>query len=82
MTFGRSLQNAVRALRKEEETLAQRLEALRSKIQDLEAMGRDVFPRARKAGAKGKRRLSAKGRAAISRAAKRRWAQYRAQKKG
>jgi hypothetical protein len=79
MSWQRSLQTAVRTLRKEEAALESQLERLRTKIQDLEAMAKEgaaggrVRPIA-------KRRLSPAGRAAISKAAKKRWQQYRSQK--
>jgi hypothetical protein len=61
---------------------ARQLDAIRGKITDLEALGREgsgagAAPR-RKAG---RRRLSAEGRAAISKAAKKRWAKYRAEQR-
>jgi len=82
MTWQRSIQAAVRALRSEEKLLARQLDAIRGKITDLEALGREgsgagTAPR-RKAG---RRRLSAEGRAAISKAAKKRWAKYRAEQR-
>jgi hypothetical protein len=57
------------ALRKEERRLERELAALRSRIRNLSGAS------PRRAG--GTRKLSAKGRAAISRAAKRRWAAWR-----
>jgi hypothetical protein len=79
MTWQRSLETAVRALKKEENVLLARLDKLRSKIGELETMARDG-----RAGARGrpasKRRLSPQGRAAISKAAKRRWQKYRSDK--
>jgi hypothetical protein len=76
MTWQRSLQVAVRALKKEESQLVTRLETLRAKIGDLESMAKEGAPQARRAST-GRRRLSPAGRAAISKAAKKRWAKYR-----
>ncbi len=79
MTWQRSVQAAVRALKKEEFSLEKQLDAVRQRIADLDDMGRP------NGGASSKRantrRLSAEGRAAISRAAKKRWARYRADKR-
>ncbi len=80
MTWQRSVSAAIRTLRQEEAVLKRRLGALQDKIADLEGVSRGA---ARGAGVRAvrKRKLSDKGRLAISRAAKRRWARYRAQKK-
>lgn len=78
-TWQRSIQAAVRALRKEEAHLQQQLEALRTKIGELEAMARSGV--VTKLAQPTRRRLSPEGRAAISKAAKKRWAQYRADKR-
>ena len=79
MTKLYSVQAAVRALRKEELSLEKQLDAVRQRIADLDDMGRTngVGPSKRA----NSRRLSADGRAAISRAAKKRWARYRADKR-
>jgi hypothetical protein len=79
MSWQRSLQTAVRTLRTEETALLKRLERLRTKIQELEAMAKegDVGGRVRPTG---RRRLSPAGRAAISKAAKKRWQKYRTDK--
>jgi hypothetical protein len=82
MSWQRSLQAAIRSLRKEEQSILKKLASVRDRISELQSLSKAP-------GAKGRigrgrprkpRRLSAAGRAAISRAAKRRWAQYRAQK--
>ena len=79
MTWQRSVQAAVRALRKEELSLEKQLDAVRQRIADLDDMGRmNGGPPSKRASS---RRLSAEGRAAISRAAKKRWARYRADKR-
>jgi hypothetical protein len=70
MSWRDSLGNAIAALRKEEQRLERELSTLRDQIARLSgARG------SRKAPAK--RRMSAEGRAAISRAAKKRWAAWR-----
>jgi hypothetical protein len=76
MSWQKSLQTAVRTLRKEETALVSRLGKLRTKIQELEAMAKegDIGGRVRPTG---RRRLSPAGRAAISKAAKKRWQKYR-----
>lgn len=78
MSWQRSIQAAVRNLRKAETALERQLELTRTKIQELEALAQSGPPTRKKTG---RRRLSDKGRAAISRAAKRRWAQYRAEQR-
>ncbi len=79
MTWQRSVQAAVRALRKEELSLEKQLDAVRQRIADLDDMGRTNGAGPSKRASS--RRLSADGRAAISKAAKRRWARYRADKR-
>ena len=66
-------------LRKEEAEIARRLEQIRDTIDRLGAVqaGRP----ARRATVRRTRRLSSAGREAISRAAKKRWAAYRRQKR-
>jgi hypothetical protein len=74
MSWQRSLQAAVRDLRKEEQSLVRRLDHLRGRIAELTGVSKA------KRGAAGRtrtNRLSASGRRAISLAAKRRWAKYR-----
>jgi hypothetical protein len=78
-TWQRSIQAAVRALRKEEAVLQKQLEALQTKIAELEEMARSGA--VTKLAQPTRRRLSPEGRAAISKAAKKRWAQYRADKR-
>ena len=83
MSWQNSLEAAIRALRKEEELLQKDLVLVRRKIEELDALAKQPGPRKRSA--RGKiaqpNRLSPQGRAAISRAAKKRWARYRAEKK-
>jgi hypothetical protein len=77
MPWRSSLKSAITALRNEEKRLERELEALRSRIASLSGAARfKGTPMAA-----GTRKLSAKGRAAISRAAKKRWAAYRKAKK-
>jgi hypothetical protein len=78
MTWRASLNKAVGALRKEEQRLERELEALRGRIASLSGAARSKGTRV----AAGTRKLSAKGRAAIARAAKNRWAAYRKAKAG
>ena len=77
MSWQQSIQVAVKALRQEEDTLRKQLDTVVSKIRELEDIGRGAGAGGVRKRA-GSRRLSAAGRAAISRAAKKRWAQYRA----
>ncbi len=79
MSWQRSIQAAIRALKREENALGKRLGTLQDKIAELENLSRSG-PGA-SATKSTRRRLSPKGRAAISRAAKRRWAQYRAKQR-
>jgi hypothetical protein len=65
------------ALRKEEQRLERELVALRGRISGLSGA---VHSRGSRKAA-GKRKLSATGRAAIARAAKKRWAAYRKAKR-
>ena len=78
MSWQRSIQAAVRALRRDEVTLEKQLKEIRDRIADLEGLSKNG---PRPAGKSGPRRLSPQGRAAISRAAKKRWAEYRRQNK-
>jgi hypothetical protein len=66
------IQTVVRALRKRASELQRELDTIQNTLRSLGGLGKSV---GRAQGPK--RRLSAAGRAAISRAAKRRWAQYR-----
>ena len=76
MTWQRSLQSAVKALKKEETALQKQLDLVQTKIAELHEMSRSNSGTPT---AKSKtRRLSPAGRAAISKAAKKRWARYRA----
>ena len=82
MTWQRSIQAAIRALRKEEKSLTRQLDTVQQKIGELDVLAREgggagAAPR-RKAG---RRRLSAEGREAISKAAKKRWAKYRSEQR-
>lgn len=81
MSWQRSIQAAVRALKKEEASLEKQLEAVRSRIEELDEMSRSQNGSGRAKQSGGSRRLSAQGRAAISKAAKKRWARYRADKR-
>jgi hypothetical protein len=78
MAWQHSIQTAVRELRKEETSLQRQLSEVQARIRDLQGLqrsgGNSVARRK-----VGSRRLSAKGREAISRAAKKRWAKYRRQ---
>jgi hypothetical protein len=80
MTWQRSVQAAVRSLKREEAALEKKLEVIRAKIADLSEVSRSngATAASRK---KASRRLSPQGRAAISKAAKKRWAKYRAEKR-
>lgn len=79
MSWQRSIQNAVRDLKKEETALRGQLETVQRKIAELQGMARSGGAPARKTATR--RRLSPKGRAAISRAAKKRWREYRSQQR-
>jgi hypothetical protein len=73
MSFEGSVRKIVGALRKEEQRLVRELDVLRVKIGSLSGTTR---ARGRRKATR-RRKMSAKGRAAISRAAKRRWAEWR-----
>ena len=77
MTWQASLNKAIGDLRKEEQRLERELDTLRTKISSLSG----VRPTRGMRKAPGVRKMSAKGRAAISRAAKKRWAAWRKAKK-
>ena len=78
MSWQQSIQAAVRSLRKEETELKSQLAMIQKKIRELEGLKGSGPPQKKKSA---KRRLSPKGRANISRAAKRRWAKYRAEQR-
>ncbi len=80
MSWQRSIQAAVRALRRDEQSLKRDLAAVQKKIGELNELSRGEAARPTARGAQ-KPRLSPQGRAAISRAAKARWAKYRADKR-
>jgi len=82
MSWQQSLRAAIRSLRREEQSILKNLDSVRDRISELRGLATGGAPRGqgRRRKAAGTRRLSAAGRAAISRAAKRRWAQYRAKK--
>lgn len=77
MAWQQPIRAAVRSLQREEAELKKQLERVRENLSALERIqsGRNAAP-----ARSGKRRLSPKGRDAISRAAKKRWREYRAQK--
>jgi hypothetical protein len=79
MSWQKSLQAAVKALKKEEQSLVKQLAHLRSKMENLTGISK---AKGAKRGPKPGRgnRLSDEGRRAISLAAKRRWAKYRGKK--
>ncbi len=84
MAWRKSLQAAIRDLKREQTLLLRDLDAVRARIEELEALTSAPEPRkrtARKKVTRGKPRLSADGRDAISKAAKKRWARYRAEKR-
>lgn len=81
MSWQKSLQAAVKALKKEEQSLVKQLDQLRVKMGNLTGLSKSK--KGAKRGPKPGRgnRLSDEGRRAISLAAKRRWAKYRGKKK-
>jgi hypothetical protein len=79
MAWQQSIQAAVKELRKEEASLQRQLSEVQARIKDLQGMGSGSGRGAGVSRKAGTRRLSAEGRAAISRAAKKRWAKYRRQ---
>jgi hypothetical protein len=81
MSWQRSIEAAVRALKKQEAALSKELRVVREKIDELESLSKSGPTRARRKATGNSRRLSSKGRAAISKAAKKRWAEYRRQKR-
>ena len=80
MTWQRSISAAIKSLKREEKSLAKQLESVRSKVANLEQLGKSG-PGVTRGTTTGRRRLSNKGREAISRAAKRRWAKYRTEQR-
>lgn len=80
MAWQRSIQTAVRELKREEHSMQKQVSVIQGKIRELQSLARSgansTGVTRRKTGS---RRLSPKGRAAISRAAKKRWAKYRAE---
>jgi hypothetical protein len=75
MTWQKSVARALRALKAEEARLVRELAQLRQKIESLGGVAGSG------GGGKGRKRvLSPSARAAISRAAKKRWARYREEK--
>jgi hypothetical protein len=77
MNWQASLARVVRGLKSEEARLERELDDVRAKIS---ALGGVVGRKLQSAKGKVRRKLSPKARAAISRAAKKRWAKYRAEK--
>lgn len=80
MSWQSSLSSAVAALRKEEQRLQRELSDLRGRIGTLSGATRGKRGPGHPPGGT-KRKMSAAGRAAISRAAKKRWAAWRKAKK-
>jgi hypothetical protein len=78
MSWQVSLNAAIKNLRAEEQTLERDLKRVRDAISALGGLGRGAKT---SAGTGRRRQLSAKGRAAISRAARKRWAKWRTQQK-
>jgi uncharacterized protein YdaU (DUF1376 family) len=78
MSWQTNIQSAVRALRKEEAVLLKQLDVLQTKIEDLEGLSKQGAAAHKRAPSR--RRLSPEGRAAISKAAKKRWQKYRSDK--
>jgi len=73
MSWQDSVAKALRELQKEEKLLEKQLSSLRTRIKELERLGTAPGNQ----GVEKAPRLSPKGRAAISKAAKKRWAAYR-----
>jgi len=74
MSWKSAINRAVKELKTEEARIARELNAIRNRIQGL---GGITSARASIAKTGGRRKMSAKGRAAIARAAKKRWAKWR-----
>jgi hypothetical protein len=77
MSWQTSLNSALGDLRKEEQRLERELDLVRERLRHLSGLAELRANRR----APAKRRLSERGRNAISRAAKKRWAKYRAEKR-
>ena len=77
MSWKSAINRAVKELKMEEARIARELSAIRDRIQGL---GGIAGGRTSVAKTVGRRKVSAKGRAAIARAAKKRWAKWRAEK--
>ena len=80
MSWQRSIQAAVRALKREEASLEKELDKVRARITELETVAKNGPGASSHQRKSSSRRLSPQGRAAISRAAKKRWAEYRRKK--
>ena len=81
MSWQASLNEAIRNLRTEEQNVERNLGRVREAISALGGMsGKGAKRAAGSTGSKGRRRLSAAGREAIAKAARKRWAKWRAQK--
>jgi hypothetical protein len=80
MSWQTSLNTAIKNLRAEEQNLEKNLTRVREAISALGGLSRGGAKRGAPAG--GRRRLSAAGRVAIAKAARKRWAKWRAQQKG
>jgi hypothetical protein len=78
MVWQRAVGAVIRGLRKEEQRLAKELARVQERIAALISVG--ARP-SRPTTAKRPRKLSPEGRAAIARAARKRWAQYRARQR-
>ena len=81
MSWQTSLNAAIKNLRAEEQNLEKNLTRVREAISALGGLSRGGVKRGAPAGG-GRRRLSAAGREAIAKAARKRWAKWRAQQKG
>ena len=81
MSWQQPIQIALKALRTEEATLRKQLETVQQKIRALEGIGTGRNASGAKTGVKKRKPMSAAGRAAIARAAKRRWARFRAEQR-
>jgi hypothetical protein len=80
MSWQTSLNAAIKNLRAEEQNLERNLTRVREAISALGGLGRGAGKRA--GVAVGRRRLSPAGREAIAKAARKRWAKWRAEQKG
>lgn len=82
MAWQASLNAAIRNLRAEEQSLERDLNRVRAAIQALGGVGRGGKRAAATGGTGRRRQLSAAGREAIARAARKRWAKWRSEQKG